>query len=198
MTSNADIAVQMARLVHTLPGPRGLPYEKAQNGYFSALSMFSVEEIAEAITRYLAAEFPKISLKVYPRAPELAHICRLVRSEYATARERENRLAQMERDRIEQAEAEKLRIHTPEQKARIAALVAGFHAATEDETKRQAAEAREAERARIRAAYGMTEEVLAGVKDRPLPKGMKSLADAAPGIPVPEARKPPHDDFGGL
>ena len=195
MASKAEIGAELKRLLDTLPAPRGVVFDKAFEGYCTALASFTAEDIAEAIGRYLSAEWPDISLKFYPRAPELAHIVRLVRSEHAKDRERERRLEQLALDRAEQAEAEKLRIHTPEQKARVAALLANFHAATEDEAKRQAAEAREAERARIRAAYGMTEEVLAGVKDRPLPKGMKQLADAVP----PSAKKQPlPPDFGGL
>ena len=200
MASTAEIAVALDRLFSVMPAPRGVNPEKAFDGYVLALSGFAVVEIDEAIRRYLAADFPDMSLKFYPRAPELAHLCRLVRSEHAAAAERLMRIERLHRERQEEAEAAKLRIHTPEEKARIAALVAGLHASLEDEDKRQAAEAREAERARIRAAYGMTEEVLAGIKDRPLPKGMKQLADAARKAVAPSARKQPQtsNDFGGI
>lgn len=198
MASTAEIAVALESLFAVMPAPRGVNPDKAFNGYVTALSGFGVEEIDEAIRRYLSAEWPDISLKFYPRAPELAHICRLVRSEHASEHERQRRIKQLALDREADAEAEKLRIHTPEQKARVAALLAEFHAATEDEEARQRAEAREAERARIRAAYGMTEEVLAGVKDRPLPKGMKHVADAAKKAVPPLQKKPPPEDFGGL
>lgn len=196
MASKADIGAELKRLLDTLPAPRGVVFDKAFEGYCTALAPFSAAEIAEAINRYLSAEWPDISLKYYPRAPELAHIVRLVRAEHWKIQQAENRRAQIERDRAEWAEAEKLRDHTPESKARIAALVAGFHESVQDEEMRQRIEAQERARAEVRARYGMTDEVLAGVKERPLPKGMKKLADAAPALPPAPPPQPP--DFGDL
>ena len=186
MTSQADISVALKRLTDSLPPPRGISMDKAFPGYVAALTPFALDEIDEAIRRYLSAEFPKISLKFYPRAPELASIVRQVRAERAQETNRELRAVERAREAAEAAESEKLRHHSPEQRLKVAQAYRRFLETTASAERQLAAEARERQRAETRARYGMTDEVLAGVEDRPLPKGMAPLGETVPGIPAPE------------
>ena len=198
MANQAEIGGELKRLLDTLPPPRGIKFEKAFPGYVIALAPFAVAHINEAIDRYLAAEWPDISLKYYPRAPELAHIVRLVRSEHAKEAEKQNRIEQAAQERMEFLESEKRLIKTPEQKQRAQALYDGFVMSVYSEKEQRARERQAKERADIRTRYGMTAIAMEAMPDRPLPKGMKQLAAATPGIPEPAPAKPKPDDFGGL
>lgn len=124
MTSQADIAPELQRLLDTLPPPRGVSFEKAFPAYVDALIGFPVEVIHEAISRYLSGEFTDLSLKFYPRAPELGSICRRVRSERAAEADKQRRAIQQEAERLKEREAETLRRNrTPEEMARVDELL---------------------------------------------------------------------------
>lgn len=203
MANQSEIGGELKRLLDTLPAPRGIKFEKAFAGYVTALAPFAVAHVNEAISRYLAAEWPDISLKYYPRAPELAHLCRLVRSEHAKVAEKEAQQRAQAQERLEFLESEKRLIKTPEQKQRAQVLYDGFVASVYGEKERQARERMAKERAEVRARYGMSPIAMEAIPDRKLPKGMKKLADVTPGIPVPEPKPekkppPPPKDWGGL
>jgi hypothetical protein len=198
MATIPEIAVSLDKLFDAMPAPRGIDPEKAFNGYVAALSGFAVEYIDEAIRRYLSAEFPKISLKFYPRAPELASIVRLVRAEHMAEGEKVRRALERQREAAELSESEALRHHTPEQKARVTAAYDGYLKATFGQQDADRRAERERQRAEVRARYGMTAEVLAGVKDRPLPAGMAPAGASLPGVPVPDDESLPMFADSGL
>ena len=182
MASTADIAVALEKLTDTLPPPRGITMAKAFDGYVAALQGFAIEEISEAIGRYLTAEFPDVSLKFYPRAPELAALVRRIRDEKARQADKLKRSEQLDRQIAERREIDERLTKTPEQLARATRLYEGYLASRQDakadERRRRVA----AERAEVRARYGMDAETLAGVKDAPDGK-LKRIQDK---------------DFGGL
>jgi len=203
VANQVEIGPELQRLLDVLPPPRGVKADKAIAGYMTALAPFPLATIHEAIDRYLAAEFPSVSLKFYPRAPELASLCRLVSLKHAEEADRVRRAERLEAERRDIAEGEKLAVKTPEQKVRAAEIYQGFLDSLDGSKARERAERLARERAETRARYGMTDEVLAGVKDRPLPKGMKPLGYALPGVPLPPEKaapgaKPKPDDFGGM
>lgn len=239
MADMSEIAVAMKRLTDAMPPPRGVEPSKAFAAYCKALLKFSVDEIDAGIDRFLAGECdPKISLKFYPRPPELARIVGGVKAERAAEAEKARRAELLVAERREMAEAEVARKKTPEQIARAEELLrkyrAGEHIETatspmrnpragfRPEAPRQKDDVRdplfvantrdpwaargapavrseeyEAPADDVRERNGMTEEALAGIRDRPLPKGMKQVGDAAPAIPVPVSERddPP---FGGF
>jgi hypothetical protein len=206
MATQVEIGVEMNRLIATLPAPRGIKYETAFPGYATALAPFPVEIITEAIDRYLAAEFADISLKYYPRAPELAKICRAVRTIHSAELDKIARAEKLEAERREMAESEERAHKTPEQLARGKAIYENFiglHAqAKREDIRSHTSPERQAMRARmglpedrprdeVRDAYGMTDEAMAKVRNRPLPKGMVSLGYAMPGVPMPPEKPTP-------
>jgi hypothetical protein len=180
MASQIDIGVELQRLLDTLPAPRGVKFDKAFAGYVAALVGFDAAHIHEAINRYFAGEYPELSAKYYPRAPELASIVRKVRAAHSAEADRVRRAEALAADRAAMAEADQLRKKTPEQLARATEIYRRFLAGLPSPQVGMTAK----ERSDIRARYGMTDEVLAGVRERPLPKGMKRIEP--PSIPAPD------------
>ncbi|MGC4026241.1 MAG: hypothetical protein QM744_14495 [Mesorhizobium sp.] len=195
MASHAEIAVQMKRLTDTMPPPRGVNSVQALPGYLTALTPFSVDEVRQAIDRYLTGEFDGVSLKFYPRAPELASLCRRVRQGAQAAYDADRRREEIARQRAERAEADRvIASRTPEEKARVQALYQKFlksnHAARLTDHVGRPIGRRSQPLGDPRAnlnAMGITDEMLAKIPDRPLPSGMKSLSDALP----PSVSQPP-------
>jgi hypothetical protein len=213
MASMAEISVSMDRLVDVMPPPRGVDARKAFDAYCTALAKFTPAEIDEGIRRFLAGECDeKISLKFYPRPPELARIVAGVHAENAKVAHEQARLDRLAEERREQDESEKLRIKTPEQKARVAEIMARFHAGlpVHDPVNRPtdrdpwfvertgdpfrardpAQVAVEDAAADLQLRTGMTDEqfgeAMAAIPDRnPLPPGMVQVGDAVPGVPAP-------------
>lgn len=204
MASMSEISVAMERLVDAMPPPRGVDAKKAFDAYVTALLKFTPQEIDEGIRRFLAGECDeKISLKFYPRPPELARIIGGVHAENAKVAHEQARRDQLAADRREDEEAAKLRVKTPEQKARVAEIMARYHAglpvhdpvnrpSDRDpwfvERTRDPFPAREP----LRDHVGMTDEqfaeAVAAIPDRdPLPAGMVQVGDAAPAVPAPAA-----------
>lgn len=126
----------------------------AEASYFLAL---------EGVTRYGLSTAVKAILQnalghaFFPSPPELRGQCDKAMQPHKEAREREYR---RERDRYP-CEGRRERL-TDEERAKAAALMAELNKSFE----RQKNEAIEAERAEIRARYGMTEDVLATIRDR--------------------------------
>lgn len=130
----------------------------------------------EGVTRYALGEAVKAILKgslghtFFPSPVELRLACDqaqrpvddLARRVYLTKEQ------QHERREYERFQASK----TPEAKARVAALVAKFHAGCQSAKS----EDQEAERAEIRARYGITDEALASIPDQTVPSNFKRLA----------------------
>ena len=152
MASSTEIGVALKRLTNTLPPPRGIAMDKAIDGYVTALQAFGAEEIDEAIGRYLAAEFPDVSLKFYPRAPELAAIVRRVRAQKAGVADRPT---QAKAPRAPLGETLFQRQWRRWKAGEIGHIGEGLHGAPV--RQRQPDED-------LRARYGMTEAALAGTE----------------------------------
>lgn len=90
MVSLSDVGVALDRLTDAMPPPSKVDPEKAVSAYLTALSKFTLDDINEGISRFLRGECdPKISLKFYPRPPELARIVRGVQDEREAGEKRE-------------------------------------------------------------------------------------------------------------
>jgi hypothetical protein len=128
----------------------------AEASYFLAL---------EGVTKYGLSTAVKAILQnalghaFFPSPPELRGQCDNAMQPHKEAREREYR---RERDKYPY-EGRRERPLTNDERARAAALMAELNKRFE----RQKDEAMEAERAEIRARYGMTPDVLATIRDRP-------------------------------
>lgn len=131
----------------------------------------------EGTTRYGLNEAVKAILKgvlghsFFPSPVEIRQQCDKAMSWHERERVRISRQEQIRRETPPDIPP-----RTPEEKARVAAIMARFNAAFEREKHREI----ETERAEIRARYGMTEERLAAIKDQPLPAGMVQLGDVKP------------------
>jgi hypothetical protein len=99
----------------------------------------------------------------FPYPSELRALCDKAMEPH---REMRSRIAMQERIRAEQPPPIPQR--TPEQVARVAAAYERFRGCVEDTKAKEI----EAERAEVRARYGMTEDVLASIADRPAPDRM--------------------------
>lgn len=101
----------------------------------------------------------------FPSPPELRMMCDEAMKHHVEMRNRIHRQEHIRRERVPELppldEAAKER-----QRKRMEA----FHARIDDGKEAARIAAGEADRAEIRARYGMTDEVMAGVKDNPLAK----------------------------
>src|SRR6185295_12862545 len=89
MASGVDIGVAMRRLSDAMPPPAKVDPDKALQAYVIALAPFETADIEEGIARFLRGDCdPKISLKFYPRPPELGRIVRAVKDEREAADKR--------------------------------------------------------------------------------------------------------------
>jgi hypothetical protein len=128
----------------------------AEASYFLAL---------EGVTKYGLSTAVKAILQnalghaFFPSPPELRGQCDKAMQPHKEARERAYR---RDRDKYP-CEGRRERPLTDDERARAAALMAELNKRFE----RQKDEAMEAERAEIRARYGMTPDVLATIRDRP-------------------------------
>lgn len=123
----------------------------------------------EGVTRYGLSEAVRAIFKnalghaFFPSPPELRGQCDKAMEHHVRMRDRV-----WLRERIARETPPDVPPRTEEEKARVAEIMREFHASSE----REKAAAIEAERAEIRQRYGMTDEVLASIKDQPLPAGM--------------------------
>ena len=159
--SNEDKLKALAAL-NSLPSRQSRSVELSEASYFVAL---------EGVTRYGLGEAVKNILRgalnhaFFPSPPELRIQCdkamewHEAQAEKVRRREREN----------EEFHRQQLGVPIPrteEGKARQQAAYAAFCASHDDGERRQM---EEQERADIRARYGLTDEAIAGIKDRPNP-----------------------------
>lgn len=197
MATIPEIALAMERLTHCMPPPRGVDPAAAFDGYVAALRPFRMDDINEAIDRYLSGAFPKISAKFYPRAPELGSCVRAVVAERSEAVDKVRRKHDLEAEREEAARIEEVfRNRTDEARAVVAAAYDRFVDSLKPKRVRQEA----AERAELRARLGMTDDLLAAVPDRKLPAGMAKV-DTAGSFDQPfrqENRRGSADELGAL
>jgi hypothetical protein len=130
----------------------------------------------EGVTRYALSEAVKFIIRgglnhtFFPTPVELKLACDQAQRpvDDMARRVRLTEEQRQERQHFDRFQASK----TPEAKARVAALVAKFHAGCETSQE----EEREAERAEIRARYGMTAELVDRIADQPVPSNFKKIA----------------------
>lgn len=129
----------------------------------------------EGVTRYGLREAVRSILKgglnhaFFPSPPELRIQCDKAMEWPERQRERQIRAERMEQERREYAVDRK---RSPEEIARVSALMAKFHASYDTEKTT----ADEAERAEIRDRYGLTDEAVSALPDQPLPSNFKRVA----------------------
>ncbi|MGN6534280.1 MAG: hypothetical protein ACTHKQ_00945 [Mesorhizobium sp.] len=129
----------------------------------------------EGVTRYGLSEAVRAILKgalshaFFPSPPELRMQCDKAMEWHERYREKQLR---EERYLRERRENNVVTTRTPEAIAHQQETYRRFLAGYEDRQKA----ADEAERAEIRARYGMTDEVVASIADQPIPSNFKKLA----------------------
>ena len=140
--------------------------------YDEDLTGISDQAIVETAQRYRRGDIPDQNKTFAPSIAEFV----------TSSRRQEEIVAIRSRPRLQAPPVRPLPASPPEQRrtdeerARQAERMARFHAAEDSEK----AKAKAAERAEIRQRYGMTTEVLASMKDQPLPKGMVQVGQAIP------------------
>lgn len=146
-------------MMNGLPSRKELSEKSAEvvdASYFIAL---------EGVTRYgltkavIAVLQNALGHPFYPQPPELRGLCDKAMVPHEEMRDRVRHREQLKAERIPDRPEP-----TPEAKARVAAAYQRFCESTEAASKREVSEA---ERAEIRARYGMTPESLASIKDQP-------------------------------
>lgn len=135
----------------------------------------------QGVTRYGLQEAVKSILQgalghaFFPSPPELRIQCDKAMEHHVSMRNRIARQEQIRRERPPEPPP-----LTADAKERQRQRMAAFHASLDSGKSAEEAAKLEAERAEIRARYGMTPEVLASMKDQPLPEGMAQLSDIKP------------------
>ncbi|KRA00259.1 hypothetical protein ASD64_01410 [Mesorhizobium sp. Root157] len=146
-----------------------MPARKTENQqidkalYYLALDGVTRYGLAEAVK---AVSQNKLGHPFFPEPPELRGLCDKAMEWPERQRERVRRQEAIERDRPAPRSAP-----SQSQRDRVAAIYSRFLAGYTDE--KQSAE--EAERAEIRARYGMTEEAVASIANQPVPSNFKKL-----------------------
>lgn len=151
--------------LNSLPSRQTDTVEVSEAGYFVAM---------EGVTRYGLTEAIRAILKgglghaFFPSPPELRMQCDKAMEWPERQRERELRNQRYIRERIEN---NTIAQRTPEAIARQQAAYRKFL----DGYQSKSISAEEAERAEIRARYGMTNELIDALPDQPVPSNFRSL-----------------------
>jgi cytosine/adenosine deaminase-related metal-dependent hydrolase len=159
LATEADKLAALASL-GSLPSRATSSENLDKAGYFVALEGVTRYGLSTAIRAILQGA---LDHAFFPSPPELRKQCDKAMEPH---REMRARIAMQERIRAEQPPPIPQR--TPEQVARVAAAYERFRGCVEDTKAKEI----EAERAEVRARYGMTEDVLASIADRPAPDRM--------------------------
>lgn len=133
------------------------------------LKEVSNQAIIETSQRYRRNEIPGQNETFSPSVAEFVSACRR-QEEFISIRNRP-RLPKPPVQPL--APSQPVQRRTEEERLRAVELMRRFTA----DVDREKEAALEAERAEIRARYGMTPEVLATMKDQPLPEGMMQIGD---------------------
>lgn len=155
-----------------LPSRQTSSAETDEASYYLALNGVTKHGLFEAVK---AALQHKLGHTFFPSPAELRMLCDKAMEHHVGMRERIARQEQIRRERPAELppldEAAKER-----QRKRMEA----FEASHNNGKAAEEAAKIEAERAEIRARYGMTTEVLKAMKDQPLPEGMVQVGDIKP------------------
>lgn len=138
--------------------------------YEAALDGVSPQAIAETAQRYVRGDIPDQNKTFAPSVAEFVTAAKR-QEEYISIRNRPRLPAPLIRPQPKEPPRQE---RTPEEKARVQQIMQDFH----DSCRQQELVRFEAERAEIRARYGMTPERLASIKDQPLPAGMVQVGAA--------------------
>lgn len=133
------------------------------------LTGISNQAIVEAAQRYRRNEIPGQNETFAPSVAEFVTAARR-QEEYISIRNRPRIAGPPIRPLPQSAPVQR---RTDAERARATKLMSQFNAVVDREKDAKLA----AERAEIRARYGMTDEVLAAMKDQPLPEGMAQVGD---------------------
>jgi hypothetical protein len=136
-----------------LPARKALSEEIEDATYSIVMEGMTAHGLEEAVRAALRGEHGST---FFPSPPELSVLYDKAMEHHVSMRNRIARQQQIERERREHAPRSE---PTPEAKARVAALTAAFHASHEREKDSNL----EAERAEIRARYGMTADLVAQI-----------------------------------
>jgi hypothetical protein len=149
-------------LLDRLPSRATSSAEFDQQVYFIALEGTTQYGLFEAVKAVLQGG---LGHAFFPSPPELRIQCNEAIKHHVSMRDRVARQEQLRRERPPEVAP-----LTEEAKERQRQRMERFHASVDDGKAAERAAAVELERADIRARYGMTDEVVAGVRDNPLAK----------------------------
>lgn len=149
-------------LLGGLPSRQSASVEIDEAGFALALDGVTKHGLTEAVKAILRGA---LDHGFFPSPPELRIQCDKAMQFHREMQERIHRRERMESD----APKPKPPL-TPEQRARSEALMRRFHEAYANGEASEKAALEAAERAEVRTRYGLTDEVLAAMPDRPLAK----------------------------
>jgi len=152
-------------LLAGLPSRQTSSAETDEASYYMALDGVTQHGLFEAVK---AALQHKLGHTFFPSPAELRMLCDKTMEHHVRMRDRI-----WIRERIARETSPDVPPKTAAERARVQEIMREFHASSEREKNDKF----EAERAEIRARYGMTPEVLASMKDQPLPEGMARVGD---------------------
>lgn len=150
--------------LNSLPSRQTNEVELHEAGYFVALEGVTNHGLSEACRAILKG---RLGHAFYPSPPELRLQCDEAMKSHRWHRERERKEMQYINERREN---NALTQRSPEAIARQQRVYQSFLASIEDDK----AKTEEAERAEVRARYGMTEEAIASIPDLPIPSNFKT------------------------
>lgn len=133
----------------------------------------------DGVSRYALSEASKAILRgglphgFFPSPVELRQQCDKAMKAHHDEAERIRRREETFRERREYERAVAAR--APGWQERQKALMRRFHASLDADEAQRRREAEEAERAEVRARYGMTDEVMAKIDDQPLPGNFRRV-----------------------
>lgn len=165
-TASHEDQIKALILLGTLPAREADNTTVDKAAYYLALDGVTLHGLHKAVRGILQGSLGHV---FFPNPAELRIECDKAMAHHKRMQER---IARQERIRRETPPSRPPL--TPEQQIRREAVMASFNAAQEALKEADI----EAERADIRARYGMTQEVLALMKDAPLPEGMAQVGQS--------------------
>lgn len=159
--------IQALASLASLPSRQADDAEMDQQMYFVALDGVSRYALSEAVKSIIRGS---LGHTFFPSPVEFRQQCEKAMEPHIRQAERIRIQETQERERAEFARSRQGQ--TPAARERVAAAYAKFCAGYTSEKD----EAEEAERADIRARYGMTDELVNAIADQPIPSNFKRLA----------------------
>jgi hypothetical protein len=168
------------QIIQALASLAGLPSRQADD---AALDQQMYLVALESVTRYALSEAVKSIIRgglghtFFPSPVELRLACDRAQQ---PVRDMQRRITMTEENRRDREEFDRINAgKTAESRARVAEVTRQMHRTIAGDKLEQEEVDREAERAAVRAKYGMTAETLASISDQPVPSNFER-------IPAPE------------